>query len=70
MQRRGICCVGTMWKQWPSLDLKEVFYLGCKSLLSLLQGIFLTQGSNPRLLHWQAGSLALVPSGKPQNEVT
>ena len=30
----------------------------------LLQGIFPTQGSNPRLLcllHWQAGSLPLVP---------
>ena len=33
----------------------------------LLQGIFLTQGSNPHLLHllhWQAGSLPLVPAGK------
>ena len=30
--------------------------LGCHSLL---QGIFLTQGSNPPLLHWQAGSLLL-----------
>ena len=32
----------------------------------LLQGIFLTQGSNPHLLcllHWQAGSLPLVPPG-------
>ena len=32
------------------------------------QGIFLIQGSNPRLLHllhWQAGSLPLAPSGKP-----
>ena len=31
---------------------------------ALLQGIFLTQGLNPqllRLLHWQAGSLPLVP---------
>ena len=26
---------------------------------SLMQGIFLTQGSNPHLLHWQAGSLPL-----------
>ena len=35
---------------------------------ALLQGIFPTQGSNPRLLHllhWQEGSLLLVPSGKP-----
>ena len=34
----------------------------------LLQGIFLTQGLNPRLLHlvhWQADSLPLVPPGKP-----
>ena len=32
----------------------------------LLQRVFLTQGSNPNLLyllHWQAGSLALVPLG-------
>ena len=36
--------------------------MGCHALL---QGIFLTQGSNPRLLsllHWQAGSLPLAPS--------
>ena len=35
--------------------------VGCHALL---QGIFLTQGSNPRLLfflHWQAASLSLVP---------
>ena len=34
----------------------------------LLQGIFLTQGSNPRLshlLHWQVGSLPLTPCTKP-----
>ena len=33
----------------------------------LFQGIFLTQGSNPCLLcllHWQAGSLPLVPPGR------
>ena len=30
----------------------------------LLQGIFLTQGSNPSPLHWQAGSLPLAPPGK------
>ena len=27
----------------------------------LLQGIFMTQGLNPRLLHWQADSLPLAP---------
>ena len=35
---------------------------------ALLQVIFLTQGSNPHLLHlphWQEGSLPLVPPGKP-----
>ena len=35
---------------------------------TLLQGIFLIQGSNPHLLcllQWQAGSLPLVPPGKP-----
>ena len=35
---------------------------------TLLQGIFPTQGSNPRLLyllHWQVDSLPLVPPGKP-----
>ena len=35
---------------------------------ALLQRIFPTDGSNPRLLcllHWQAGSLPLVPPGKP-----
>ena len=29
----------------------------------LLQGIFLTQESNPHLLHWQVGSLPLVHQG-------
>ena len=39
--------------------------VGCHALL---QGIFLTLGSNPRLLHllhWQLGSLPLVPPEKP-----
>ena len=31
----------------------------------LLQSIFPTQGSNPRLLHWQAGSLPLSHRGSP-----
>ena len=40
--------------------------LGCHALL---QGIFPTQGSNPRLLcllHWQVVSSPLAPPGKPQ----
>ena len=42
--------------------------VGCHALL---RGIFLTQGSNLRLLHLlhgQAGSLLLVPPGKPTGE--
>jgi len=38
---------------------------GCHALL---QEIFLTKGSNPRLLclvHWQEGSLLLAPNGHP-----
>ena len=31
-----------------------------------LQGIFQTQGSNPRLLHWQEGSSPLSHLGSPQ----
>ena len=39
--------------------------VGCRAIL---QGIFLTQGLNPHLLcllHWQVGSLPLVPQGSP-----
>ena len=41
--------------------------VGC---YALLQGTFLTQGSNPHLfclLHWQVDSLPLVPPGKSLN---
>ena len=44
--------------------------VGCHALL---QGIFPTQGSNPRLLcllHWQVGFLPLVPPGKPPRSST
>ena len=36
--------------------------VGC---CALLQGIFLTQGSNPNLLHWQMDSLPSDSPGKP-----
>ena len=42
-------------------------YIGV-SCHALLQGIFPTKGLNPcllSLLHWQAGSLSLVPPGNP-----
>ena len=32
-----------------------------------LQGIFLTQGLNPQLLHWQADSLPSESPGEPKN---
>ena len=38
--------------------------VGCHSLL---QGIFLTQGLNQHLLHWQANSLPLSHQGSPLN---
>ena len=44
--------------------------MGCQALL---QGIFLTQGSNPHLLCllcWQVGSLPLAPPGKPHSFYT
>ena len=34
---------------------------------ALLQGIVPTQGSNPRLLHWQVASLPLSRRGRPGN---
>ena len=36
--------------------------VGCHAIL---QGIYLTQGSNPCLLHWQADSLPLSHQGSP-----
>ena len=36
----------------------------------LLQGIFLTQGSNQGLLHWQVDSLPLSHRGSPKRVVT
>ena len=44
----------------PLWDLRgKDIRVGCHFLL---QGIFLTQGSNPRILHWQADSLPLSQS--------
>ena len=44
---------------------RQEYWMGCHALL---QGIFPTRGWNLHLsclLHWQAGSLPLVPPGKP-----
>ena len=40
----------------------RILGMGCHSRL---QAIFLTQGSNPRLLHWQEDSLPLGHQGSP-----
>ena len=63
-------CV-TLWTaafQAPlSMGFSRQEYRSCHALL---QGIFLTQGSNPHLLcllHWQVGYLPLVPPWKPAN---
>ena len=63
---------------WDSMDCNQAplsmgspgknTRVGCHTLL---QGIFLTPGSNPhllRLLHWQPSSLLLVPPGKPKKQ--
>ena len=41
--------------------------VGCHALL---QGIFLTKGSNLHLLHWQASSLQLSHLGSPKNRIS
>ena len=46
----------------PQDSLGKNTGVGCHFLL---QGIFPTQGSNLRLLHWEADSLPLAPPGKP-----
>ena len=61
----------TPWTVARQALLSPAFAPGKKTAVdcsALLQGTFPTQGSNPHLLHvlhWQAGSLPLVPSGKP-----
>ena len=74
-----LCCVlshvqrfASLWTSPPGSSIHEDSPdkntgVGC---CALLQGIFETQGSKLRLLClllWQAGSLLLVPSGKPHN---
>ena len=41
---------------------RQEYWSGC---CFLPQGIFLTQGANPCLLHWQVGSLPLSHEGGP-----
>ena len=46
----------------PGLQPARLFYPCCHFLL---HGIFLTQGSNPHLLHWEADSLPLSHQRSP-----
>ena len=64
----------TLWTVARQAPLSRGFSReeSCNGCRALLQGIFPTQGLNPhlsRLLHWQAGSLALAPPGKPHSSV-
>ena len=75
------CVCAKSLQSWLTNSLRP-YGLACQAPLSVgfsrqeygvschafLQGIFLTQGSNPRLLHllhWQVGSLLLTPPEKP-----
>ena len=70
----GFQLFATVWTvaHWPPLSMgfsRQEYWSG---LLCPSPGIFLTQGSNLRLLsllHWQAGSLPLGPPGKPLGRV-
>ena len=57
------CTVGYQAPLSMRFSRKE-YWSGCHSLL---QGIFPTQGSNPRLLNLQADSLLSEPPGKSKN---
>ena len=71
-----VCSVASVVSDslWPHGRKPTRLFLGFSrqeywsGLPYLLQGIFPTQGSDPcllHLLHWQEGSLQLVPPGKP-----
>ena len=69
LDKLPIACVLSHFSQvqlcpWDSPGMNPE--VGCHAFL---QGIFPTQGSNPHflsLLHWQAGSLPLLPPKKPK----
>ena len=82
MSKKTTCVLAKLLQScptlWDSMDCNQAplsmgsagknTRVGCHTLL---QGIFLTPGSNPhllRLLHWQPSSLPLVPPGKPKKQ--
>ena len=67
--KRFSCVCAKLFKQPPTLCNPMDYFPGKNDGVTChaLQGIFLTQGLNPRLLgllHWQAGFLPLSPPGK------
>ena len=74
---RGLSCSAVPDSLWthrlqPSRRLCPLDFTGKNTGTGchfLLEGIFLTQGSNPRLLHQQAGSLPLSHQGSPYLEM-
>ena len=75
-------CLKTLRSLWDPVDhsplgssvhgILQSKIPGWVALPSSREGIFPTQGSNSCLLcllHWQAGSLPLVPPGKPRSAI-
>ena len=56
----------TLWLPCPWDSPGKSTGVGCHPLL---QGLFLIQGLNPHLLHWQGDSLPLSHLGSPSNHV-
>ena len=68
------CCLNTklylafckpMYCNLPGSSVHGISKARVLEWVAIFQGIFLTQGLNPRLLHWQADSLPLSPQGSP-----
>ena len=62
-------CLTLLWSHelWSAKLLCPWDFLGKNTAMGchfLLQGIFLTQGSNPHLLHWQVDYFTTEPPGK------
>ena len=68
-----LSCIGLFWDPMDCSPLgSSVHGILQARILEyhfLLQGIFLTQGLNPHLLHWQVDSLSLSHLGSPQGSL-
>ena len=73
------CCTGftpvvasrDLWLTYEDFSLRWLLLWSTGSVVVVhgLSGIFLDQGLNPCLLHWQADSLPLEPAGKPRYQL-